>query len=187
MRILGIDPPNAWAILDVGRVATRIAHGTLDPERDLTDLEKLITVEYCPDLMAIELVERVYPRRDKGGISAAYATELYRSGVAAGDIRRLGKVLGLRVVEVTAEQWRKALCGVAQATDQQVAQMIRWRVIGWPAPGKPGQRTSTEHERDAAGVAIFAGEREKLLAIRKGLNALGRDPLGLSKEGAVRR
>jgi Holliday junction resolvasome RuvABC endonuclease subunit len=186
MRILGIDPPNAWAILDVGRVVTRIDHDTLDIERAMQvwDLEYIIGA-HRPDLMALEIVERVYPRRDKGGISAAYATELYRSGVAAGAIRERARGAGLRVVEVTAEEWRRALCGVAQATDRQVAQMIRLRVAGWPAPGKPGQRTSTEHERDAAAAALFVGERERLLEMHQGPKALG--PLGLSKEGAMRR
>lgn len=186
-RIIGIDPPLAWAILELREGTSlyrHVAHGSLEWAMGDGALAEVVA-RFVPTLMGLELVDKVYPRREKGGISAAYATALYHSGVAAGALRVSAKGLGLRVVEVTAEQWRKALCGNAQATDKQVAQMVRLRVAGWPAPGKPGERTSTEHERDAAGVAIFVAERERLLDVRQRLNSLGRDPLGAG--GVVRR
>lgn len=164
IRVIGIDPALAWAILDVGRAtAVRVAHGTLDPAEDLADLEAIVKA-HGPTLGGVEVVERVYPRADKGGLSANYATELYRSGLAAGEIRRLLKALLLRVESVTAEEVRKAIIGSVRgggngAMDMAIARVLPMRVVGWPSAGKPGVRASTNHERDAGMVALFVGFR----------------------------
>lgn len=164
IRVIGIDPALAWAILDVaGGKGSRVAHGTLGPAADLADLAAIVKA-YNPTLGGVEVVERVYPRADKGGLSANYATELYRSGVAAGEILRLMKTLLPRVDKVTAEGVRKAIVGSvrgggAGAMDRAIARILPMRVVGWPAAGKPGVRTSTNHERDAGMVALFVGLR----------------------------
>jgi len=164
LRVIGIDPALAWAILDVtGGKGSRVAHGTLDPAEDLADLEAIVKA-HGPALGGVEVVGRVYPRADKGGISANYATELYRSGMAAGEIRRLLKSMLPRVESVTAEEVRKAIIGSVRgggdgAMDRAIARVLPLRVTGWPAAGKPGVRTSTNHERDAGMAALFVGLR----------------------------
>ena len=50
IRVIGIDPALAWAILDVaGGKGSRVAHGTLDPAEDLADLEAIVKA-YGPAL-----------------------------------------------------------------------------------------------------------------------------------------
>lgn len=165
LRVLGIDPPLAWAVLDVAAgKGTRLAHGTLDVALELSDLDAVVA-EYQPALAGIELVREVYPRREKGGLSAAYATALYHTGVAAGEIRQRLKAAGLRVVTEEAEVVRKNLIGSVRGggegvMDRAVLQALLLRVTGWPRPGKPGERTSTNHERDAGLTALFVGLRE---------------------------
>ncbi len=164
IRVIGIDPALAWAILDVtGSKGFHVAHGTLDPAADLGDLAAIV-VAYEPTLGGVEVVGRVVPHEQKGGLSANHMTHLYLSGVAAGEILRLLKTLLPRVERVTAEEVRKAIVGSVRgggegAMDRAIAQILPMRVAGWPVAGKPGVRTSTNHERDAGMVALFVGLR----------------------------
>lgn len=106
------------------------------------------------DLVAIESVRSVYPR---ARFAAHMATCIARASRVAGEIAGAARAHGIEVVDVTAEEWRKALCSSRQATDAMVSTVIRSRVSDWPT-------RSNAHVRDAAGVALFAGRRALRIA-----------------------
>jgi Holliday junction resolvasome RuvABC endonuclease subunit len=62
--------------------------------------------------------------------------------------------LGVLVVELTAVEWRKQVCGRPNAKDSQVKTAIAQLVRNWP-------RVSNPHHRDAAGVALAASWRTR--------------------------
>ena len=110
--------------------------------------------ELVPLLEQAEAVALEVPR---GPIFAPYRgpTIIATAGIAcaiAWEAERLGKP----VVEFTAGEVRKALCGKANANDHAVADVVRGNVVDFPA-------RSNEHVRDACALAVvgawkFAGQ-----------------------------
>jgi hypothetical protein len=182
MNVFGIDPSTdgaAFALLKVGRLTGQrdfIENGELT----LDELDARL-VKYAGDqqdararglttfdcIVAVERPSGIHIHPPKPGPAAMmlrdYATKLMMarsSGTAlmnasyvAGGIVRLGKHLGLRVVELAPQQWRTAI-GASRSTkgtdqDAMVRDAIQTLIAGWP-------KRSNNHVRDAAGVALAA-------------------------------
>ncbi len=102
---------------------------------------RCVALKLSPSLVAIETPSGYIHEHARGKALLAAARQ---AGELVGALRADGHT----VVECSAVEWRKALCGRGTATDARVKQMVRTRVSNWPA-------RSNAHERDAAGVAMF--------------------------------
>lgn len=164
MRVLGIDAPQGWAVLQIdGGKPVYVDAGELDAADPPVALATILSV-YNPDLVAIERVETVVPR---DGFGPNMAGNLYRSGWTGGELRDRARTMGFNVVLVEAPEVRAAF-GIRAPkgkADAMAAQVLRARCPSWPAPAKPGQRSSTVHERDAALAGLFAVMREQRLSL----------------------
>lgn len=151
-RVLGIDPGATIgvAMLDVGSArASLVACAKWDDGNDESLVETALRaiVHGGPEIVAIERVSAVHGAARMG---SSYAEGLARCNWIGGLLAGLAHARGKRVVTCSAAEWRSALCTSRVASDGEVKQMVRIRVPNWPAK-------SNEHERDAAGVALWAG------------------------------
>jgi hypothetical protein len=153
-RVLAFDPGVhvGAVVLDVdrrtGRASLVTAPETLTPE---TCAARLVVLHelHRPDLVGIERAWIVHGHERMG---SSYAQGLARENWVGGELAGTAASLGLPVAACDAATWRGALAGSRSATDRLVEQMVRLRCPSWPAP-----RKSNPHERDAAGVALWAG------------------------------
>jgi Holliday junction resolvasome RuvABC endonuclease subunit len=157
MRVLGWDPGSrwiAWALLDVPPCgpALYLDRGTLDtdPLGAGSPLWKLS--ELRVQHVAVELVAKVYNRP---GFSTDMASELAKTERVGGLIVGAARMLHFTWSEPAAPEWRKQLCGDRQAEDSLIQTVIEARVQGLP-------KRTNKHERDAMGVAIYAGITQQL-------------------------
>lgn len=176
MRWIGFDTGSAhcgWAVLDIESGRTShvdsgvIEVGYLGAGRGAKKQERLISAEtldqfteHAQRLLRGPLVEAVaiewHPRiANIPRFSADLGQQLKTAELLAGVIYGLCAASGRHVHLVTPEEWRLALCGGRQATDAQVKAVVSAVVAGWP-------KQSNNHERDAAGVAVFAERRAAL-------------------------
>lgn len=152
LRVLGIDPGRrvGVALLEMTKAGhasgVRLATWTDESDSRLSDelLREVMRADI--DVVGVERVERVHGSARMG---SSYAEGLARGNWIGGLLAGLARAQQVRVVTVEAREWRQALVGSRTASDAQVASMVRLRVANWP-------RRSNEHERDAAGVAIWA-------------------------------
>lgn len=114
-------------------------------ERDLTRLLDDVLCD-APDAFAIETIDgyAFAPTKARGGGQAVVKALLQTKGVEE-KFRGLCRNRG-EVVDITAAQWRKSVCGRGNATKHLIAQTIPNVVIG--------VRSSNEHTRDAIGAAL---------------------------------
>jgi len=151
--VLGLDPGSTIGVcvLDVGAHQASLVSATCwneDADEILSSkLRELLWQSPRPELVAIE---RVYDVHGSARMGSSYAQGLALSNWIGGLLAGVARSQGVRVVTPPAGTWRKALCGSPRATDAQVKQMVRLRVPDWPA-------RSNAHERDGAGVALWAG------------------------------
>jgi hypothetical protein len=161
IRVIGIDIPRGWAVVDVGlgifgKPADGIAFGELDVGREAEHFTELVC-KWKPARLAIEtpMEAYVHGRGATGneGQRRSVVSSLITCAMLAGEIKRMGIVLGLGVTVNDADTVRKAL-GIRGRTrtekDQAVKQYVMTRVRGWP-------NKSNADERDAACVAIYGG------------------------------
>lgn len=109
-----------------------------------------------PIQCACERRARISPRGNGGQVSAEMASQLATAKELGGGAVEIARFLGYRIGLVTPEEWRKALCGDSHADDKAVKAGIELAVRGCPKRWNP-------HERDAAGVALFAARRELVM------------------------
>lgn len=89
---------------------------------------------------------------------AGYAYSLERSrdlietARVGGVIAGIAGSLRIEIDTATASEWRRAIVGKGNASDKLIGQVIPRQIKGWPS-------RSNNHERDAAGVALFIGRR----------------------------
>lgn len=93
--------------------------------------------------------------------SAARVKGLLDAAGAAGELRGLARASGARVVSCSAETWRAALVGTAQASDQQIAERLSWEVKRGTLSCLPETRLKSErpHVLDACGLALVVATR----------------------------
>lgn len=150
---LGIDPGVTIGVclLDVGASqAAVLARDAWNEDCDemLSSKLRALLQTSKPELVAIERILDVVDFR--GNVRANYAQGLALSNWIGGLLAGVARSQGVRVATPSAHEWRSSLCGTRMATDAQVKQMVRLRCPSWPAKSNP-------HERDAAGVALWAG------------------------------
>lgn len=79
----------------------------------------------------------------------ARSANVVRSSYWAGWFACIANARGCRIVEATANEWRKAIVGRANAKDALIKSKVVPHIVGWP-------KVSNSHARDAAGMAMFA-------------------------------
>ena len=79
----------------------------------------------------------------------ARSANVVRASYWAGWFACIANSRGCRVVEATANEWRKAIVGRANAKDALIKSKVVPAIVGWP-------KVSNSHVRDAAGMAMFA-------------------------------
>jgi len=163
--VLGVDPGGTigWCVLDCSTTGAQPALVKAGSTRDPLEVPWR---SYGVALVAVELPEGFYPSAARKGTGGAVLARTAEGLIEAARIgaRILGRAeeAGLRVLEVAAPDWRRAL-GVraggrrAQDVDQQVARAVPDHVRGWPP-------RSNAHVRDAAGVALFAARAARVRA-----------------------
>lgn len=164
MRTLGWDPGSryvGWALLDVPLrgPALHLRSGMLDlRETDLFGTDSPLR-SMAEDRVVHVAVEQVLKVVDREGFSLSMASELAKTERVGGLILGAARILGLQWSEPEAPAWRKALCGDRQASDALIKTIVGARVHGIPA-------STNSHQRDAMGVAIYAGIGAQLARVR---------------------
>lgn len=79
----------------------------------------------------------------------ARSANVVRSSYWAGWFACIANGRGCRIVEATANEWRKAIVGRANAKDALIKSKVVPLIVGWP-------KASNSHVRDAAGMAMYA-------------------------------
>lgn len=167
MIVLGLDagsseigiallevPPGAVGAVVRGRARLlgRGKHGIESTLRIIDNLESFV------DLVAIEPPGGVHPGllKQKGpGAALGVSRHAALGAKLAGRVRGHAEALGMRVVEIPATEWRRALVGRNNASNATIERALRFR-IDWTG-------RSNADERDAAGCALWAAQREALL------------------------
>ena len=149
--MIGVDPgeTTAWGLVEGDRRA--LALGELTYDHEGAHLARLIA-EWHPVAVVVEVVKRVHPvmRKGRSGISTTQAMALYAAGRRAERVIGAARAAGVQVIEASAEEWRAAVVGKAQADNAMIDRVLRVRLLGFPAP-----RKSNNHERDALGIATY--------------------------------
>jgi hypothetical protein len=157
MRILGVDAPRGWAVLDVprGGDAVALSCGNLDAGRETDELADMIA-KWSPARFVIEtpLEPYVHGRAAHGGPGATRAImiSLIATSRLAGRLEERARMSGLVAVVTDADHVRRALSigGRDESErDRNVKSFLRQRVSNWP-------RQSNVDERDAAAACIYA-------------------------------
>lgn len=150
MMILGIDPGPSlcgWALLERegGRPARWVDGGHAPAEWVIgTQLERasLVGLEW----LARGLFER--KRHDA----------LIETARVEGGLDWLLQRAGVRVVKLSAGQWRSDIVGRASPSDDEIATRLRLLIAGIPSPPVLTKEALT-HAIDAAGVALAASSQ----------------------------
>lgn len=155
MIILGLDPGSrstGYAILDAERAMVSFVEcGSLENDELAAWLYDDAHDVGC---VAIERIEGIAFAPKGPGIVPHLLSASNAAGVAKGAAQLLSHV---HIVEASAREWRKAIVGKANASDADVKRVVTLHVQGWP-------KVSNAHERDAAGVAMYAARRVRLEA-----------------------
>lgn len=172
MIVLGLDVGSTEvgiALLDVPHGALRTAWPSaraellraakLDLPRTLDILDAQVRFV---ELVVIEPPVMPHPGvvRQRGvGAALGIAKHVAAATKIAGALMERCRARGLRVIEVPAVEWRRALVGNASAKDAQVARALSFR-IEW---GK--KRVNADH-RDAAGAALWGAQQHHMTRTR---------------------
>ena len=163
MRVIGIDPPTGWAILEMRAGTQRPLFVDCDVAPDWDQ------IPWWRDdivLVAVEGAVFFFPSDARKGTAgntlAAKAQALWEAAKMGQRVYGAALRSGVAAVEITSPKWRRhlgvrvggrqnaaaAALGLRRATvDVEVAAALKLRVEGWPA-------RSNDTVRDAAGVAI---------------------------------
>jgi len=163
--VLGVDPgvTIGWCVLACSPTGAQPGLVAAGSTRDPLEVPWR---SYGVALVAVELPEGFYPSAARKGVGGAELASKAAGIIGAARVgaRLLGRAeeAGLRVLEVAAPDWRRALgvrTGGRRAEDvgQQIKRAIKLHVRGWPD-------RSNEHARDAAGVALFAARAARVEA-----------------------
>jgi hypothetical protein len=157
MRVLGIDAPRGWSVLDVPPVgrAVVLAMGTLDEGHEADELADMIA-KWSPATVAIETPIEPYigGRAAKGNEGARRAIVISLLAVTrlAGRLEERALMACVRVVVTDAKHVRTAL-GIKgkdeTALDRNVKAYLFGAVENWP-------KVTNVDERDSAAAAIYA-------------------------------
>jgi len=164
VKALGYDPGSkkpGWCALEAvtGARVVLLGCGILDrrgPKGEDQRVEEALDhfPRFQPDLIGVETVDHVFGRK---GFGPHMAGHLLRAGRQGARIYQAAIDHGYDAHEVAAEAWRRWLVGSPQADNPAILATVRVRVRGWPAD-------ATNHEADAAGVALFVLSRAMLRA-----------------------
>jgi Holliday junction resolvasome RuvABC endonuclease subunit len=154
--VLGFDPgptTHGYALLrvDSGR-PVYLACGEVAAK----DHAAILALIEQADLVAVETPRGIPYGKDMGKVRGR-SRDLLATGIEAGRLLGMSSCYEVEMEQASAEDWRKAIVGKGGAADWQVKIQTRSRILGWPL-------RSSVHARDAAGMALYAHERARLLA-----------------------
>lgn len=157
MRILGVDAPQGYALLDVPVIGQPrvLVIGCLDGADRADELVDVVR-RLRPERVAIERPIKAYVggrgdgEGDAAGARRATVESLIAVAHEAGAMWQACRALGVRVVECDAATSRRATG--AGRDDAAVRSWVTRIVAGWP-------ERSNAHERDAAVAAIWGARQ----------------------------
>lgn len=165
IRTIGIDPGRVvgLCVLDYegngkGLALVMQSHKVDHAKVFASHLQQAL--ERGPVVVAIEVPQHVHPGKMSKGRAFGIARGLIAARGQAGEFAGHARALGVRVLEVEATVWRKAIVGSATAKDARIKAAVLGRLVGAP-------RVTNAHSRDAAGVALWAAitvSRERRVA-----------------------
>ena len=160
VRVLGVDVPRGWAIVDVTAVGEcqAVALGELPTGEEVAEFADLAR-RYKPQAIAIEAPIEPYigGRGATGneGQRRSVVVSLLACARLAGRFEERADVLGLPSTVVDAATVRRAL-GIRgkkrEELDRGVKAFVSMVALGWP-------KQSNADERDAAAGAIYFGKQ----------------------------
>lgn len=144
------EPIGAWAALRVPyrRPARYIAHGTGTAKQIVEAVQSVPNV----DLVAVEQASHLHPKKSPGALYSV-AKHLLETTKMATTVSIKLALQHYKVVEATANEWRRAVVGTPSPSDALVLSAVRMRVLDWPP-------TADEHHADAAGCALAMAWKE---------------------------
>lgn len=160
LRVIGVDIPRGWAVVDVGNVgaSSGVALGEFEPGLEVASFADVVA-RHKAAAVAIETPIEPYigGRGAKGneGQRRAVVVSLMACARLGGRIEERASVIGLPCVVMDASESRRAF-GIRgddeTGIDRSVKAMVEMHVRGWP-------KRSNSHNRDAAIAALVAGKR----------------------------
>lgn len=169
MIVLGIDPGASVTACTLIRARFDAVLGLSYYRSDEVPNEDL--VGYLLDLpvhvVGIERPRGIAYGSKGAGIVPHLMDAAHAAGVAEGIVearrRRGDNVLAWRSFPAT--EWRHRIVGKPSATDAEIANVIPRRVVDWPS-------RSNNHERDAAGAAVYAAQTAGLQIFQREREAI---------------
>ena len=151
MIVYGIDPGpklHGWAILDVtlqkrvllsaGRASTQEIIDQLGQQQ-----VQLVAIEWASQVLGVGSIQRV----------RAISKTLIATQAEAGRLLQACETRGMKVVKISASDWRLGIVGTRSPTDKRVRESMG-RLVTGAFPKEAGA-----HAYDAAGVALAAFNR----------------------------
>jgi Holliday junction resolvasome RuvABC endonuclease subunit len=162
-QVLSVDPGprlSGYAILRSDRQRV-LYEGGGTCSSDFESLKRLVQLVAPDAILAVEVPGQIHPNAARTGPGFLYARgkQLLATRAVASEILTIGKMLGRRVLQLSAQQWRRALCGrgvVGVPNDKHVKAALRLLVPSMPA-------RSNNHLRDAIGIGWVALQNESLI------------------------
>lgn len=165
MRVLGFDPPQGWAVLEIDSAGAAWidsgSTGDIDPEEAAQEIAAHRA--WQADLVCIERPSGFYPSEKMlvagGGKLASVTSGLLVAAWVGGEVAGRCAAAALRVIPVACPAARRSI-GVKiggrprkgqpkpPTVDQQIAKLVPLLVRGWP-------KRSSVDSRDAAVAALF--------------------------------
>lgn len=138
------EPVGAWAALRVPyrRPARYISHGTGTAKQIIEAVQAIPDV----DMVAVEQAAHLHPKSSPGALYSV-AKNLLETTKMATAVSMTLALQHYKVVEATANEWRRAVVGTPSPSDALVLSAVRMRVLDWPP-------MADEHHADAAGCAL---------------------------------
>jgi hypothetical protein len=157
MRVIGVDAPRGWSVLDVPNIgrANVVALGTLDEGREADELGELIA-KHAPTMATIEAPIEPYINSKASDGSPAQRRSILISllsvALLAGELKQCARAKGLTVHVVDAAHVRRAfgIRGKSETEiDRDVKAFLRTMIANWP-------KQSNVDERDSAIACLYA-------------------------------
>lgn len=169
MLILGCDPSGSvdpdkrnsgFCVLDLTGAPIVLARVDCGID-DIESTTSALIVAWRPVLVGIDQPKEVFLHGKAASTKQAHiriVRDVIATARAGGRIGGVAVAMGVRVIEGTAADWRRAIVGSEKAENDATADAIRRRIPTWDA----FKGANNNHTRDAGCVALWAAIRSRL-------------------------